>query len=209
MMRSTLHLLGAFLIAAPAIGETIEYRFTGAVIDVFEGSDSFGGLQVGNPFVASFVFDTTSPDLLPADPANGRYNAISAFFQVPNRTSNQLGGALDVSDGAAFDTLDFDTIGSSFEIRAFFTGDPTALSNDSMPDPFPPMNGTHVLNVFAKPGPDKFAGTITSATIVPEPEALSLLAFGALAIRRRQSLIAPDIEWDITDKQSVMSRVIP
>jgi hypothetical protein len=178
--------LSLLLFVSQVAAEPIEYHFSGTVIDRTEDDNSFGGLNVGDSFHAKFVFDAASPDPLPADPANGRYSAISASLQIPNLHVAQPGGVLDVSNDIAFDSLTFVSTGIDLEIRAVFTGESSALSSDSLPTEFLLMDNTRVLNVFALSGSDKFAGTITSAIAVPEPTviAMMLVGFGGVCQRR-------------------------
>lgn len=187
--RTLLMILAAGVVGAyqSSYAVPILFEFSGTVSDVSENDGSFGGLNPGDPFSAEFLLDDGSPDLFPEDPAHGRYSIVGASVEIPNMIATQPGGVLDVSNDATFDSLVLDSIGVDFQIRGVFTGEPTAMSSDAISTEFPPMNITHVLNVFAMTGSDKFAGTITSAVITPEPSLLGLMVVGLLSVRRRRS----------------------
>lgn len=183
----TIAFLGTTSVGGALHAEAMTFEFSGMVINVSEAAHSFGGLNLSDSFLAKFVFETTSSDMLPADSANGRYGAISTSLTIPHLNITQSGGVLDVTDGIEFDSLTFASSGSDYQLRAVFSGMPTAISSDAMPAAFPPMNNTHVLNVFAASG-DKFAGTITSAVVTPEPTVLAMMLGGLLCIRRPRRL---------------------
>lgn len=179
------------VLAAPVRAAIIQYQFSGTVVSIQDDGHLGGLVQLGDPYVATFVFDTATPDEFPSYFDRAGYSGLSASLVMPHISVNAQ-ARLDIADSATFDFVYFSTTdpGLMFLITLNdSTG--TALTSDVIPSPFPTFADfpESSLDVFwDHTVSDKFAGSIDSVnvTIIPEPGALYLTVLGSLTLLVRR-----------------------
>ncbi len=161
----------------------IQYQFTGTVLGVHDTSHQLNGIvQLGDPYTATFSFDSDSPDLAPDNPAAGTYAGPSATLVMPNLTV-QSTSYLFVRHDVTGDSLRFSPSSSFlspyFEV-AFDDYSGTSLTSDAFPTTSAiAMFGQGSLGAIWISVPAKF---IASATVIPEPGASLLMLAGMVSI---------------------------
>ena len=159
----------------------IQVDITGTVDLVNDVDHVLAGIvQVGQPYTATYAFDTTAPDTMPSNHHEGEYVGGNASFQLP--TVNGAGTTLlDVSTD--LDNLYFSAFAPSWYFTA--TVNPImSLTSDHTPWPFPQVANARF---FVSKGKSSFEGSIGSviATEVPEPCLGGLLCISTCLLRRR------------------------
>lgn len=171
----------------------IQYQFSGKVVDIRDFGNIGGVVQIDDPYVATFVFDTTTPDEFPTYPDRAGYSGLSASLVMPHLNVDAK-ARLDIANSSTFDFIYFNTTtdsGVRFLINLNdHTG--TALTSEVIPSPFPTFAGFPLscLGVFLdRTVADKFGASIDSVnvTIIPEPGVLGLLLLGILIARMRHA----------------------
>lgn len=209
-MRRTLPiycLASLFALLSSADAAVLTFQFSGNVIQVPQ-DDVFGDIAVGDAIRGSYSFDTSAADLLPADPALGKYTFSAPFGMTVNVGAHEFStsGLLDI--GIEDIVVNNPFLGDQYSVfaqsaandltMALFLIDPThsGFTNDRLPLTAPPL-ATFTQNVFRLHAilgdGDVFVdGQLSALTVqaVPEPYAAGPMLAGsiillALAGRRR------------------------
>jgi len=163
----------------------------------FSAGGDFNGLNAGTTFSASLTIDTATPDAAPGDPTFGDYAAVTAF-------SLDVGSFSFTSTTIAFSAIAVtDSIPDAYEatvsgqnalgdgvdvVLLLMDNEGTAFPSDALPTFFPlaDFEQKQFSADIAPSGevPSSMLGTLNAIT--PEPAALTLWLFGALALSRRR-----------------------
>jgi hypothetical protein len=181
-------------LAGWARADTLIFQFTGNVGDVFE-NDIFGDIAAGDLIQGSFRFDSTAPDLVPADPSTGSYN-----FNAPFGMDVTIGAHLFSASGllnigvfnGAVDQYAVQGVNDSgtldMEMFLMDSGG-TAFSDDHLPLAVPSLSSFDVRSFqFAdqlNEGAIALDGTISAFSdpvATPEPSEWAALLLASLAM---------------------------
>lgn len=177
-------LLAILILSSGVHGAVVRIEVSGTITSVDDRDRVLTGIvDVGQPYAASYVFDSLAPDALPAHPTSASYPVISGEFHLPNVSDAGANHHLHISVNS--DTLYFSGFGqswwSSLKLHPI-----SPLSDDRTPWPFPAVANS---TFFASLGKSIVEGPVSSVVVaeVPEPCSIVGLCFaGIYHFRRRQ-----------------------
>jgi large repetitive protein len=216
-MRCVRHLLWTIALAAfvagPAAATSVTVQITGTWSSVTDNASVLGGTVIaGTSYVATLVYDDTTPDTDP-DPNAGGYDVPAATSDLSISTStftftpgaaSLLGIAIDNNNAFGEDALFLFTDGyTATGLPAGITLGGTRYANPTLTDTsgtayssdalsaLPWVIGDYDITSFyffsqiVGAGSNKFIelqGTITGLSVLPEPSTLALTALALLAL---------------------------
>ena len=207
-MRRFIFAVGV-LCCAVGLSSPITFQFTGTISQV-PLDEVFGDITQGQPMTGDFTFESTSPDLVPADPSTGSYQAPAGPPYVFNvsfaghafSASDSLGVAVFNASVDQYSVMATNALLS--ETLEIFLQDNTGtvFANDSLPLSPPLLSAfatspvAFSLDATFGAGEVQVNGTVDSltcsscsATAAPEPSSAALLgsafagALGWCAVR--------------------------
>jgi hypothetical protein len=203
-------LVGLLLaLAVASSAATIKFAFSGYITDVsaLDPNNPFPqSVEFGTPFSGSYTFDSSSPDLIPADSQTGTYSSSGGIFGI----TLSLAG-LDLSYGGVFISVGNNYPGPQDQYFASYFENPTAnkptgvelsvrlldftgltLSSDGLPldasnlAAFQSKTLFFTDSFFEADGTTidqvELGGQITSIETVPEPNSALLLITGLAVV---------------------------
>lgn len=193
-------LLAFFILLADVIqASPITVRFSGVIDAVSDPGGIYANdIRDGDGYTATFIFDPTTPDGLPNDSRRGFYRALSSTIVVGlvTFTGTADENRLLITDDPSWDWLilgcratSSPDIGFANLEATFIDRTATVFSSDALPLPAaaPPLSAFQQVSFKggSEGNASKFAGTIDSFEISPEPSTLCLLLLGIAMARRR------------------------
>lgn len=174
-----------FTLLSSLDAEVLTFQFTGSVTGV-PMDELFGDIAVGDEINGRYSFDTSAVDLLPLNPALGRYTFSAPFGMTVTIGAHQFSTSGSMDIGVEDIVVNNPFLGDQYSVfavsaandltMAMFLIDPThrGFTNDRLPLTAPPLS-IFTLNVFrlhAIAGDDDLFvdGQLNDLIVQPIPE---------------------------------------
>lgn len=191
---------------APAIAAPVTFQFSGQLTSLIGGGLTAAGFSVGQSFVGSYTFESTSSNVYDANPNKAIYNALTSLTAtigsytvtlVPDpdlreiQIHNNLGSSISRRDAYIVGSRVTGAVVNGLSPVDFFIDliDPshTAFDSDALPSSPPNLSSFATKRAsfgFFSGAPENslLHGEIHSLTAVPVPAAVLLFGTGLTAL---------------------------